>query len=63
LPDLLREILMLLMDDERLESLLRSVMDLGKQLLAMEGHLAELESADDELLAATVTAEGAHFLR
>ena len=33
------------MDDERLESLLRSVMELGKQVLAMEGHLAELESA------------------
>jgi len=31
--------------DERLESLLRSVMDLGKQVLANEGHLAELESA------------------
>jgi hypothetical protein len=37
----LREILM---DDERVESLLRSVMDLGKQVLAMEGRLAELES-------------------
>jgi hypothetical protein len=33
------------MDDERIESLLTTVMDLGKQVLAMEGHLAELESA------------------
>jgi hypothetical protein len=33
------------MDDERLESLLSSVMELGKQVLAIEGHLAELESA------------------
>jgi cob(I)alamin adenosyltransferase len=33
------------MDDERIASLLSTVMDLGKQILAMEGHLAELESA------------------
>src|ERR1700682_3667881 len=33
------------MDDERIDSLLTTVMDLGKQVLAMEGHLAELESA------------------
>src|ERR1700736_2010606 len=33
------------MDDERIASLLSSMMDLGKQVLAMEGHLAELESA------------------
>jgi len=32
-------------DDERIESLLTTVMDLGKQVLAMESHLAELESA------------------
>jgi hypothetical protein len=32
------------MDDERIELLLTTVMDLGKQVLAMEGHLAELES-------------------
>ncbi len=33
------------MDDERIESLLSSVMELGKQVLAMDGHLAELEAA------------------
>ena len=33
------------MDDGRIDSLLTTVMDLGKQVLAMEGHLAELESA------------------
>ena len=33
------------MDDERIASLLSSMMELGKQVLAMEGHLAELESA------------------
>ena len=33
------------MDDERIESLLNSVMELGKQVLAMDGHLAELEAA------------------
>jgi len=29
------------MDDERIDSLLTTVMDLGKQVLAMECHLAE----------------------
>jgi len=33
------------MDDERITSLLSSVMKLGKQVLAMDGHLAELEAA------------------
>jgi hypothetical protein len=33
------------MDDERIDSLLTTVMDLGKQVLAMECHLAELEAA------------------
>jgi hypothetical protein len=32
-------------DDERIESLLRSVVDLGKQVVAMDGHLAGLEAA------------------
>ncbi len=32
-------------DNERIESLLRSVVDLGKQVVAMDGHLAELEAA------------------
>ena len=39
------------MDDERIASLLSSVMELGKQVLAMEGHVAELESAVDALKA------------
>jgi hypothetical protein len=33
------------MDDERIASLLSSVMALGKQVLAMDGQLAELEAA------------------
>jgi hypothetical protein len=33
------------MDDERIASLLSSVMELGKQVLAIEGHLTELEAA------------------
>jgi hypothetical protein len=33
------------MDDERIASLLSSVMELGKQVLAVDGRLAELESA------------------
>jgi hypothetical protein len=32
-------------DAERIESLLRSVVDLGKQVAAVDGHLAELEAA------------------
>ena len=33
------------MDDKRIASLLSSVMELGKQVLAVDGRLAELESA------------------
>ena len=33
------------MDDERIASLLSSVMELGNQVLAMDGRLAELEAA------------------
>jgi hypothetical protein len=39
------------MDDERIASLLSSVMDLGKQVLAMDGHLAELGAAVGSLKA------------